>query len=160
MESTPTSGTQTPASTMSSTTDETSTSSVSEIEATTTSSTGRSLDFSTLQDLFPPGQSSAEQQLQQVPSSLWYILTTAVLLSFHKEKLTGALWTYLATNADSPQNEKQLLGIARRIRESCLKASTLVGFPRVSVPLLYPFCQTTFVHSSSPLISPALSTPS
>ncbi|KAK5259289.1 hypothetical protein LTR40_006259, partial [Exophiala xenobiotica] len=131
MESTPTSGTQTPASTMSSTTDETSTSSVSEIEAPTTTSTSRNLDFSTLQDLFPLAPSSGEQQLQHDPSSLWYILTTAVLLSFHREKLTGALWEYLATtNADSPQNEKELLEIARRIRESCLKASTLVGFPR------------------------------
>ncbi len=132
---------------MSSTTDETSASSVSEKEAATIH-TVRKLDFSSLQDLFPLAQSSAEHP---EPSSLWYILTTAVLLSFHKERLTGALWTYLATNTESPQTEEQLLGIARRIRESCLKASTLVGFPRVSIPLFHYFC--TLVRSF-----PALST--
>ncbi|KAK5204863.1 hypothetical protein LTR41_009399 [Exophiala xenobiotica] len=156
MESTPTSGTQTPASTMSSTTDETSTSSVSEIEAPTTTSTSRNLDFSTLQDLFPLAPSSGEQKLQHDPSSLWYILTTAVLLSFHKEKLTGALWEYLATtNADSPQNEKELLEIARRIRESCLKASTLVGFPRAINAL---FSLQTSITTTHPSLSSILAT--
>ncbi|KAK5232064.1 hypothetical protein LTR47_006905 [Exophiala xenobiotica] len=156
MESTPTSGTQTPASTMSSTTDETSTSSVSEIEAPTTTSTSRNLDFSTLQDLFPLAPSSGEQQLQHDPSSLWYILTTAVLLSFHREKLTGALWEYLATtNADSPQNEKELLEIARRIRESCLKASTLVGFPRAINAL---FSLQTSITTTHPSLSSILAT--
>jgi len=151
MESIPTSGTQTPASTMSSTTDETSASSISGTEATITSASRR-LDFSTLQDLLHPAQSSAEQHDL---SSLWYILTTAVLLSFHKEKLTGALWTYLATNAESPGNEEQLLGIARRIREACLKASTLVGFPRAINAL---FSLQTSITTTHPSLSSTLAT--
>jgi hypothetical protein len=66
---------------------------------------------------------------------LWYILTTAVLLSFHKEKLVADLWTYLAAGegGEGDRDRDHLLVVARRIRESCLKASTLVGFPRVCV---------------------------
>ncbi|KIX10009.1 uncharacterized protein Z518_01090 [Rhinocladiella mackenziei CBS 650.93] len=86
------------------------------------------LDFSSLQALFPHSQATPE------PSPLWYVLTTAVLLSFHKEKLIGELWTYLATNIENDESQdhhqEHLLPAARRIREACLKASTLVGFPR------------------------------
>lgn len=130
MESTSTSGTQTPTSISSSATQETSTSSVSDSETTPVFRV-KALDFSTIHQLFPDHSSSP----------LWYILTTAVLLSFHKEKLTGDLWTYLSSSASSSdsesRNEDDLLAIARRIRESCLKASTLVGFPRVRNQ--YPF---------------------
>jgi hypothetical protein len=82
------------------------------------------LDFSVLQRLF-----SGESASGLEDSALWYILTTAVLLSYHKEKLIGDLWTHLTSQV---QDDEELLAVARRIREACLKSSTLVGFPRVS----------------------------
>lgn len=99
------------------------------------------LDYGLLRSIF----AHPEPQFATDPSgasSLWYILTTAILLAFHKEKLIGDLWTYLARtchnedHADDNGNiaaaeDEKLLVTARRIREACLKASTLVGFPRV-----------------------------
>lgn len=82
------------------------------------------LDFSALQKLFSDESRSGLEE-----SPLWYILTTAVLLSYHKEKLIGDLWTYLIRQV---QDDDELLAVARRIREACIKSSTLVGFPRVS----------------------------
>lgn len=84
------------------------------------------IDFSSLQHLIPDSQKKAAGD-----SPLWYILTTALLLSFHKEKLVGDLWSFLAhLIADTDAQ----LAAARRMREACLKSSTLVGFPRVSIP--------------------------
>lgn len=80
------------------------------------------LDFSALRDIFSDSSNSDG-------SPLWYILTTAVLLSYHKEKLIGDLWTYLACQV---QDDAHRLSVARILREACLKSSTLVGFPRVS----------------------------
>ncbi|KAL6240446.1 hypothetical protein RBB50_012647 [Rhinocladiella similis] len=146
MESTSTSGTQTPTSISSSATQETSTSSVSDSETTPVFRV-KALDFSTIHQLFPDHSSSP----------LWYILTTAVLLSFHKEKLTGDLWTYLSSSASSSdsesRNEDDLLAIARRIRESCLKASTLVGFPRAINAL---FSLSTSISTTNPTLSSTL----
>ncbi|EXJ79862.1 hypothetical protein A1O3_08147 [Capronia epimyces CBS 606.96] len=110
------------------------------------------LDYITLEGLFPlpPSQSQWQSATDSSgpspsPSPLWYILTTAVLLAFHKEKLIGDLWTYLARprrgeshddddddddDIEAEEEEESLMVIARRIREACLKASTLVGFPR------------------------------
>lgn len=123
----------------------------------------QSLDFGSLQALFsqiqpPPQSASAAEEgstgTDVVDPSLWYVLTTAVLLAFHKEQLVQDLWTYLANSGthhtnddegrqhDDPTNtggiqaqaeeEQRLLSTARKVREACLKASTLVGFPRVS----------------------------
>lgn len=92
------------------------------------------VDFSALRNQFLPLLSPAPPE----STAVWYILTTAVLLSFHKEKLIGDLWTYLAAHTADGEDEEQLLAIARRIREACLKASTLVGFPRVGVLFLPP----------------------
>ncbi|KAL2432387.1 hypothetical protein ABEF95_007351 [Exophiala dermatitidis] len=121
----------------------------------------QSLDFGSLQALFsqiqpPPQSGSAAEEgstgTDVVDPSLWYVLTTSVLLAFHKEQLVQDLWTYLANSGthhtnndegrqhDDPTNtggiqaqaeeEQRLLSTARKIREACLKASTLVGFPR------------------------------
>ncbi|KIW12478.1 hypothetical protein PV08_09755 [Exophiala spinifera] len=147
MESTSTSGTQTPISTASSATQGTSTSSVSDSESTPVGRV-KPLDFSALQQFFPDHSSSP----------LWYILTTAILLSFHKEKLTGDLWAYLfsrtsplpARSQAPARNEDDLLAIARRIRESCLKASTLVGFPRAINAL---FSLSTSINTTAPTLS-------
>ena len=69
--------------------------------------------------------------VEQSQSPLWYILTTAVLLSYHKEKFIGELWAYVTSELGDDDDEERL-SVARRIREACLKSSTLVGFPRVS----------------------------
>jgi hypothetical protein len=87
-------------------------------------STAKKLDFSILQSLFSKISSTDPEQ-----SPLWYILTTAVLLSFHKERLIGELWMFLMTQIHDQDGQ---LAAARRLREACLKSSTLVGFPRVS----------------------------
>ncbi|KAK6373521.1 hypothetical protein LTS17_008013 [Exophiala oligosperma] len=147
MDSTSTSGTHTPMSTASSATQETSTSSVSASETTPVSRV-KSLDYSTLQQLFADSSSSP----------LWYILTTAILLSFHKERLTGDLWRYLSSSASiseetQDRNEDDLLAIARRIRESCLKSSTLVGFPRAINAL---FSLSTSISTTNPTLSSTL----
>jgi len=47
---------------------------------------------------------------------------------FAREKLVGDLWRYLATVLPDEQDQ---LRAARRLREGLLKASPLVGFPRV-----------------------------
>lgn len=75
--------------------------------------------------------------------SLWYVVATASLLAFHKEAAVGELWKYISQRcADEGQvggidAQDRQLRIARRIRESCLKASVLVGFPRVSFVVFY-----------------------
>lgn len=81
----------------------------------------KELDFSKLSQLIPDESAMGTQ-------SLWYVVTTAALLAFHHEPGVGELWAYISCLA---QTEEQQIAIARRIRESCLKASVLVGFPRV-----------------------------
>lgn len=71
-------------------------------------------------------------------SASWYVVVTAALLSFHQEAAVGELWRYIAGNRNSSEDDgSELITLARRIRESCLKASVLVGFPRVSAVLSY-----------------------
>lgn len=86
----------------------------------------KTLDFDRLQKYMSPSLHSDPEAL-----SLWYILTTALLLSFHKEKLVGDLWRYIIRTITTTSDQ---LAVARCIREACLKSSTLVGFPRVSSP--------------------------
>ncbi|EXJ72177.1 uncharacterized protein A1O5_04681 [Cladophialophora psammophila CBS 110553] len=130
-------GTHTPSSlsSSSSTTTISTTSAPSSDIARTKLATRAKVDFSLLEYVFAQGS------VVEAPSSspLWYILTTALLLAFHKEKLIEELWTYLSTRYAVCSQEKEtadLLAVARRIREACLKASTLVGFPRAINALL------------------------
>ncbi|KIW97119.1 uncharacterized protein Z519_02511 [Cladophialophora bantiana CBS 173.52] len=128
-------GTHTPSSVSSSTTTISTTSAPSTDIARTKPATCGKVDFSRLEYAFAQGSAV------DTPSSspLWYILTTALLLAFHKEKLIGELWTYLSTRYGVCSQEVEtadLLAVARRIREACLKASTLVGFPRAINALL------------------------
>ncbi|KAK2789681.1 hypothetical protein FQN53_001437 [Emmonsiellopsis sp. PD_33] len=93
-----------------------------------------SLNFDRISTLIP-------NQSPTGTTSLWYLAATAALLAFHQEATVGALWRYISqrcadesannqTNVSEEARQQQLLTIARRIRESCLKASVLVGFPR------------------------------
>ncbi|PGH03700.1 hypothetical protein AJ79_07282 [Helicocarpus griseus UAMH5409] len=71
--------------------------------------------------------------------SVWYVVTTASLLAFHKEAAVGELWKYISQRCERDSEMdvvSRQLAIARRIRESCLKASVLVGFPRAINALL------------------------
>ncbi|ETI23381.1 hypothetical protein G647_05182 [Cladophialophora carrionii CBS 160.54] len=134
------------------------------------------VDFAKLQSIF--AAESATDNTDPTPSpslsSLWYILTTALLLAFHKEKLIADLWTYLAvnvarasgTNDDDHHHHHLLLTTARHIREASLKASTLVGFPRAINALLtlhraiqssHPALSTVLQRDSSLRSSPWLS---
>lgn len=61
--------------------------------------------------------------------SPWYVYVGVMLEAFAKEPLVGGLWKYLAS--EFPHEEDQLT-VSRRLREGLLKASVLVGFPRVS----------------------------
>ncbi|OCT55093.1 hypothetical protein CLCR_02888 [Cladophialophora carrionii] len=117
------------------------------------------VDFAKLQSIF--ATESATDSTDPTPSpslsSLWYILTTALLLAFHKEKLIADLWTYLAVNVarasgtNDDDDDHNLLTTARHIREASLKASTLVGFPRAINALLT-------LHRAIQSSHPALST--
>jgi len=91
------------------------------------------LDFSAIREKFSNviDSDGLPPSVEQSQSPLWYILTTAVLLSYHKEKFIGELWAYVTSELGDDDDEERL-SVARRIREACLKSSTLVGFPRVS----------------------------
>lgn len=95
------------------------------------------LDFSAIREAFSNDTKGLESGLEQSQSPLWYVLTAAVLLSYHKEKLIGELWAYVTSELRDDDDEVRL-SVARRIREACLKSSTLVGFPRVSQPTIHP----------------------
>ncbi|EXJ62772.1 hypothetical protein A1O7_03211 [Cladophialophora yegresii CBS 114405] len=121
------------------------------------------IDFSRPQNIFA-AESATDNADTTSPSSLWYILTTALLLAFHKEKLIAELWTYLTTSQDN--TDDHLLTVARHIREATLKASTLVGFPRAINALLtlhraiqssHPSLHTTLQADSSLRSTPWLS---
>lgn len=109
----------------------------SSIQASKQSKQPKTLDFDRLQKFMSPSLHSDPEAL-----SLWYILTTALLLSFHKEKLVGDLWRYIIRTITTTSDQ---LAVARCIREACLKSSTLVGFPRVSSPI-----QQLFLPSCPP----------
>ncbi|ODH12699.1 hypothetical protein ACO22_08002, partial [Paracoccidioides brasiliensis] len=99
------------------------------------SDTELSIDFGRLAALIP-------SQSPTGINSIWFIVTTASLLAFHKEAAVGELWKYISQRCEGEGGREskndiagddarsRQLGIARRIRESCLKASVLVGFPR------------------------------
>lgn len=63
-------------------------------------------------------------------SSIWYVVATAALLGFNKQSMIEQLWKYISDQCG--RDESRLLAVARRVRESCLKSSVLVGFPHVS----------------------------
>lgn len=86
------------------------------------SSSSPSINFSALSKLLPHDGPEGE--------AVWYIVVAAALMAFHQESAVGALWEHIVSTRRSSTEEEKAL-IARRIRESCLKASVLVGFPRV-----------------------------
>ena len=102
----------------------------------------KQLDFDRLHKCMSPSLPSDPEAL-----SLWYILTTSLLLSFHKEKLVADLWRHIIRTVTDTNDQ---LAVARCIREACLKSSTLVGFPRVRVALTqsYPNHPNLPNHSS------------
>ena len=73
-------------------------------------------------ELFP-----TKSSLENSPS---YVYFAVILETFAKERLVGKLWRRLVEFV--PGHEEQL-HVARRMREGLLKASPLVGFPRVSI---------------------------
>jgi hypothetical protein len=84
----------------------------------------KGLDFSQLSSLIGTDRGPGNE------SSLWYVITAAGLLAFHRAPAVGELWKYISVLHDlDPAQEAT---VARRIREACLKSSVLVGFPRVS----------------------------
>ncbi|OAL69107.1 hypothetical protein A7D00_6866 [Trichophyton violaceum] len=88
---------------------------------TGTSSKDSGINFSALSKLLPHDGPEGE--------AVWYIVVAAALMAFHQESAVGALWEHIVSTRGSSTEEEKAL-IARRIRESCLKASVLVGFPR------------------------------
>ncbi|KAF3480581.1 uncharacterized protein GIQ15_05928 [Arthroderma uncinatum] len=84
-------------------------------------STPSDIDFSALSKLLPHDGTKEGD-------ALWYVVVAAALMAFHREAAVGALWEHIVSTQRPSEGEKAV--IARRIRESCLKASVLVGFPR------------------------------
>ncbi|KAH0846501.1 hypothetical protein AYO21_10146 [Fonsecaea monophora] len=165
-------GTYTPGSMLSTmtTVSVTSTPSATDV-ATVKPPTRGKVDFSALEDIFSQvstTEPSPTSSSSSSSSSLWYILTTALLLAFHKEKLIGELWGYLSSSSSSTRNgspqedadaaeteTEELVAVARRIREACLKASTLVGFPRAINALL---ALQQAIEKTHPTVSAVLET--
>lgn len=65
------------------------------------------------------------------PTNPVYVYIVVILQSLGKELLVEDVWFYLAARFT---NEEDQTTLARRIREGLLKASGLVGFPRVCLP--------------------------
>jgi hypothetical protein len=82
------------------------------------------IDFSRLSTGIMPGEQTVDE------TSLWCIVAAAALMAYHQEHAIGQLWKHICSHAAC--DTSQLVMICRRIRETCLKASVLVGFPRVS----------------------------
>ena len=66
----------------------------------------------------------------QSPINPAYVYTAVILESLGKESHVGDVWFYLAERFTTEEDQMVL---ARRLREGLLKASVLVGFPRVSL---------------------------
>lgn len=80
------------------------------------------LDVQLLTSLFPHDPRGLEY-------SLAYVYAAAALLAFAAEKRIAELWQQIAvSHAGNPSAQATA---ARRVREALLKASPLVGFPRV-----------------------------
>jgi hypothetical protein len=62
------------------------------------------------------------------PTNPAYVYVTVILQSLGKEMLVGDIWFHLAERFTTEDDHTIL---ARRLREGLLKASGLVGFPRV-----------------------------
>lgn len=102
-----------------------------------TRTTREDLDFSKLSQMILDESPTGTQ-------SIWYVMTAAALLAFHHEPGVGDLWAYISRLMRGGRStEDEQIAVARRIREACLKASVLVGFPRVcSIPDLHEQCST------------------
>ncbi|KGQ01504.1 hypothetical protein PAAG_11739 [Paracoccidioides lutzii Pb01] len=120
------------------------------------SGTEFSIDFDRLAALIP-------NQSPTGINSVWFIVAAASLLAFHKEAAVGELWKYISQRCEGEGEREsrndiagddarsRQLGIARRIRESCLKASVLVGFPRGINALLA--LQASLSTTSNPVLA-------
>ena len=83
-----------------------------------------STNFEEIVKIFPSANVAANPAL---------VYTGVILECFAQEPLIKDLWTWISKQF--PKEQEQAL-VARRLREGLLKASVLVGFPRVSSPRL------------------------
>ena len=67
------------------------------------------------------------------PTNPAYVYAAVILESLGKELPVGGVWFYLAERFVTEEDQMVL---ARRLREGLLKASVLVGFPRVCLAWL------------------------
>jgi hypothetical protein len=65
----------------------------------------------------------------QIPDFPWYCYAAVVFQVHDEMELVGQTWRYVLEHA---KDEDDGLRLARQIREALLKASVLVGFPKVS----------------------------
>ena len=75
-----------------------------------------------ISSLFPHPQGALS------PTNPGYVYIGVILEAFGQERQVAELWDYLAVQFGAFEDQSLL---ARRLREGLLKASVLVGFPRV-----------------------------
>lgn len=73
--------------------------------------------FEALEQLFPGGETSA-----------WYVYAALIFQVNDRMDLIGQIWKYIASK--TPTLDEQVKK-GRKMREGLLKASVLVGFPKV-----------------------------
>lgn len=73
-----------------------------------------------------------ESQFPGGPQSPWFVYAILILQANDHMDLIGSTWEYV--KSETP-DEDELLVKARKMREALLKASVLVGFPKV-IPIM------------------------
>lgn len=68
-----------------------------------------------------------ESQFPGAGRGVWYVYAGLVFQTNDRMDLIESLWKYVK----SASFDKELIGKARKLREALLKASSLVGFPKV-----------------------------
>lgn len=86
------------------------------------------LDFTSLASIFPPTSAYSQDYG-------WAAILSATLLGFGQERLIPDLVDEILKHTGD--DESTQCAAFRKVREAMLKASALVGFPRVSLAL---FC--------------------
>lgn len=71
-----------------------------------------------------------ESQFPGGSQSPWYVYAILIFQANDHMDLIGTTWDYVRSQTS---NEDELIVKARKMREALLKASVLVGFPKVSL---------------------------
>ena len=94
-----------------------------------------SLDTAALAKIFPANST-------YITNYGWVAIAGVAILGFGKEPMINALAEEILRRTAHSHNEDERVRAFRKLREGCLKASPLVGFPRVSSHMGLPLLPT------------------